>query len=115
MNPRTLQAIAFALGCVIALQSASPAFAQNAAPGANTDPQRPVASTPATTTSPASQAPLRDTDREFASRLNSLERLSLPCVLQASTHSGAPTSRRKSVCPTRSNRVAACSCRPAGS
>jgi hypothetical protein len=57
MNPRTLQSIAFALGCILALQSASPAFAQSAATGANADPQQPVASAPAATTSPASQDP----------------------------------------------------------
>ena len=49
MNPRTLQTIALALGCILALQSASPALAQDAAIA---DPQ-PVASTPAATSSPA--------------------------------------------------------------
>jgi hypothetical protein len=49
MNSRTLQTIAFALGCILAFQSASPAFAQNAAAGANTESQNPVASTPAAT------------------------------------------------------------------
>ena len=56
MNPRTLQAIAFALGCILALQSATTAFAQNAATGASTEPQQPVASTP-TAISPMDQAP----------------------------------------------------------
>ena len=59
MNPRTLQTIAFALGGILTLQSASPAFAQNAA----TDPRQPVASTPASTSSPASQAPASDADK----------------------------------------------------
>ena len=57
MNPRTLQTIAFALGCILALQSATTAFAQSTATGANTDPQQPVAATPAATSSPAAQAP----------------------------------------------------------
>jgi hypothetical protein len=56
MNQPIMQAIAFALGCILALQSASPAFAQNAATGPNDDPQQPVASTPAATSSPADQA-----------------------------------------------------------
>ena len=56
MNPRTLQAIAFALGCILALQSATTAFAQNAATGASTEPQHPVASTP-TAISLVDQAP----------------------------------------------------------
>jgi hypothetical protein len=55
MNPRTLQTIAFALGCILALQSTTAAFAQNAATGANTDAQQPIASTPAAA-SPAEQA-----------------------------------------------------------
>ncbi len=54
MNPRILRTIAFALGCMLALQSATTAFAQNAATGASTDPQQPVASTP-TPASPADQ------------------------------------------------------------
>jgi len=49
MNPRILQTIAFALGCILTLQSVSPALAQDAA---TADPQ-PVASTPAATSSPA--------------------------------------------------------------
>ena len=57
MNPRTLQIIAFALGCILALQSAPMAFAQNAAPETNTDPQQPVASTPVATATPANPAP----------------------------------------------------------
>jgi outer membrane biosynthesis protein TonB len=57
MNPRTLQTIAFALGCILALQSATTAFAQSAATGANPDPQQPVASPPAATAPPAEQAP----------------------------------------------------------
>jgi hypothetical protein len=56
MNQPIMQAIAFALGCILALQSASPAFAQNAATGPNDDLQQPVASTPAATSSPAAQA-----------------------------------------------------------
>ena len=56
MNPRTPQTIAFALVCILALQPATPAFAQNAATSANTDPQQPVASTPAATSTP-DQAP----------------------------------------------------------
>ena len=58
MNPRTLQTIAFVfvLGCIIALQPATTAFAQNAATGASADPQQPVASTP-TAATPADQAP----------------------------------------------------------
>jgi outer membrane biosynthesis protein TonB len=56
MKPRTLQTIAFALGCILALQSATTAFAQNAATSASTDPQQPVASTP-TPAVPADQAP----------------------------------------------------------
>lgn len=57
MKPHTLQTIAFALGCILALQSASPAFAQNAETAANPSPQQPVASIPAATASPADQAP----------------------------------------------------------
>ena len=57
MNPRTLQIIAFALGCILALQSAPAVFAQSAAPEANTDLQQPVASTPAATSAPANPAP----------------------------------------------------------
>jgi hypothetical protein len=53
MNPRILQTIAFALGCVLTLQSVSPALAQDAA---TADPQ-PVASTPAATSSPADTPP----------------------------------------------------------
>ncbi len=53
MNPRTLQTIAFALGCALALQSATTAFAQNAA---TADPQQPLAST-STPASPADQVP----------------------------------------------------------
>lgn len=56
MNSRTPQTIVFALGCVLALQSATTAFAQNAATGATTDPQPPIASTPAAT-SPVDQGP----------------------------------------------------------
>jgi hypothetical protein len=54
MKPRALQSVAFALGCILALQSATTAFAQNAATGTGTDPQQPVASTP-TPASPADQ------------------------------------------------------------
>ena len=55
------QAIAFALGCILALQSASPAFAQSAASGAGADPKQPVASAPAATSPPpADQAPGSD-------------------------------------------------------
>jgi len=54
MNPRILQAVAFALGCILILQSVSPALAQDAA---NADPQQPVASTPAATSSPADPPP----------------------------------------------------------
>jgi hypothetical protein len=57
MNPRALQTVAFALGWILVLQSASPAFAQNAATGATADPPQPVASTPAATSSPASPIP----------------------------------------------------------
>jgi hypothetical protein len=56
MNLRTPQTIVFALGCMLALQSATPAFAQNTAAGANADPQQPVASAPAAT-SPVDQTP----------------------------------------------------------
>jgi hypothetical protein len=63
MNPRTLQTIAFALGCILTLQSASPALAQNAATGANAEPQPPAASAPASTSSPASQASASDADK----------------------------------------------------
>ncbi len=62
MNPLRLQTIAFALGCILALQSASPTLAQSTAPGANPDPQTPVASTPAA--APASQAPAPDANTE---------------------------------------------------
>ena len=62
MNLRAPQAIAFALGCMLALQSASPAFAQSAASGAGDDPKQPVAATPASTSPPpADQAPGTDT------------------------------------------------------
>jgi len=54
MNPRILQTIAFALGCILTLQSVSPALAQDAA---TADPQQPVASTPAATSSPADPPP----------------------------------------------------------
>jgi hypothetical protein len=53
MNPRILQTIAFALGCILTLQSVSPALAQDAA---TADPQ-PVASTPAAPSSPANPPP----------------------------------------------------------
>jgi cytoskeletal protein RodZ len=53
MNPRTLQTIGIALGCLLAFWSATTAFAQNAA---TTDPQQPVVSTP-TRSSQADQAP----------------------------------------------------------
>ena len=56
MNLRSPRTIVFALGCVVALQSATIAFAQNAATDASTDPQQPAASAPAAT-SPADQAP----------------------------------------------------------
>ena len=58
MNSRN-QAIAFALGCILALQSASPAFAQSAASGA--DAQQPVPSSAATPPPAADQAPGGDT------------------------------------------------------
>jgi hypothetical protein len=57
MNPRTLQTIALALGCILALQSVSPALAQGAATGADADPQQPAASTPAATSFPADPLP----------------------------------------------------------
>jgi hypothetical protein len=57
MNPRTLQTIAFALGCILAVQSATTAFAQNVATGANGNAQQPVASAPAATSTPAAQSP----------------------------------------------------------
>jgi hypothetical protein len=63
MNPRTLQTIAFALGCILTLQSASPALAQSTAPSANAEPQQPVASTPAATSAAASQASASGTDK----------------------------------------------------
>lgn len=50
------QALAFTLGCVLVLQSASPALAQSAATRANADSQPPVATTPAATSSPTDQA-----------------------------------------------------------
>ena len=53
MNPRTAQTIAFALGCILALQSASPASAQSAGAAANADPQQQVASTAAANSPPA--------------------------------------------------------------
>ena len=57
MNQRTLQTIVFALGCVLALQSAEPAFSQNAASGANQASQQPVASKPAATSPSAAATP----------------------------------------------------------
>jgi hypothetical protein len=63
MNPRTLQTVAYALGCILTLQSASPAFAQNAATGASSDLQQPAASTPAATSPPASQVPTGAADK----------------------------------------------------
>ncbi len=57
MNPRILQAIAFALGCILTLQPATTAFGQNAAPSANTDTQQPVATTPAATPTATGQVP----------------------------------------------------------
>jgi len=56
MRSGTLQSLAFTVGCVLVLQSASPALAQSAATGANADSQPPVASTPAAASSPADQA-----------------------------------------------------------
>lgn len=53
MSPRTLRTISIALGCILAFQSATTAFAQNAAAA---DPQQPVVST-STPASPADQAP----------------------------------------------------------
>jgi hypothetical protein len=58
MNLRTPQVIAYTLGCILALQSASPVFAQSAASGAGDDPKQPVAATPAATSPQAAdQAP----------------------------------------------------------
>jgi hypothetical protein len=56
MNSRALQTIALALGCILALQSPTAAFAQNAS-DAKADTQPPVASAPAATSSSADQAP----------------------------------------------------------
>jgi hypothetical protein len=53
MNTRALQTIAFVVGWILVLQSASPVFAQSAATGANADPRQPVASKSAATSSPA--------------------------------------------------------------
>jgi hypothetical protein len=52
MNPRIMQSIAFALGCMLALQSASSGFAQSVPSGTGADPKQRVASTPAATSPP---------------------------------------------------------------
>jgi hypothetical protein len=56
MNPHTPRIIAFVLGCIFTLQSATAAFAQNAATAANDNSQQPVASPPVAT-SPVEQVP----------------------------------------------------------
>ncbi|MGA3091354.1 MAG: hypothetical protein ABSD75_22320 [Terriglobales bacterium] len=56
MNPRTPQTIAFALGCILALQCATPVWAQRTDTAANADPQQPAAVPPAAI-SPADQSP----------------------------------------------------------
>jgi hypothetical protein len=56
MNLRTLQAIAFALGCILALESATPAFAQSIATGGDPDSQQPIASVPPVISTPANHA-----------------------------------------------------------
>ena len=64
MNPRTVQTIAFALGCILALQSSSPALAQGAGAAANADPQQPVASTRAANSLPTDPPPANATSGE---------------------------------------------------
>ncbi len=56
MNPRTLQTIAFTLGCILAVQSATTVCAQNAATAVNTDPQQPAAPPPVATSTPGAQS-----------------------------------------------------------